>query len=75
MTDVYPLPQINSLVKLLLKLCAELPKLKWIAGHESLDTSQVQASDNPDTLRLPQKGSGPPVSLESFWLLPSKCTD
>jgi len=48
MTDAYPLPQIDSLVKLLLKLSAKLPKLQWIAGHESLDSSQIQASDNPE---------------------------
>ncbi len=54
MTDVYPLSQIDSLVKLLLKLGAELPTLKWITGHESLDTSQIQTSDNPE-LRVNRK--------------------
>ena len=59
MTDAYPLPQINNLVKLLLKLSAELPKLKWITGHESLDTSQIQTSDNPELLVNRKMDPGP----------------
>ena len=59
MTDVYPLSQINSLVILLHKLCAELPELRWIAGHESLDTSQVRASNDPELLVYRKKDPGP----------------
>ena len=59
MTDAYPLPQTNNLVKLLLKLRAELPKLKWITGHESLDTSQIQTSDNPEHLVNRKMDPGP----------------
>jgi len=59
MTDAYPLPQINNLVKLLLKLSVELPKLKWITGHESLDTSQIQTSDNPELLVNRKMDPGP----------------
>lgn len=59
MTDAYPIPQINNLVKLLLKLSVELPKLKWITGHESLDTSQIQTSDNPELLVNRKMDPGP----------------
>jgi N-acetylmuramoyl-L-alanine amidase len=48
MTEAYPVPQINSLVGLLLHLISELPNLEWIAGHASLDTSRVPATDRPD---------------------------
>ena len=59
MTDPYPMTQIDSLVRLLQKLSAELPKLKWIAGHESLDTSQIQASDNPELFVCRKMDPGP----------------
>ena len=59
LTDEYPLTQINSLVKLLHKLCTELPGLKWIAGHESLDTSQVRASNNPELFVYRKMDPGP----------------
>ena len=59
MTDTYSLPQINSLVKLLLKLSSELPNLEWITGHESLDTSQIPASDNPEILVCRKRDPGP----------------
>ena len=59
MTDVYPLSQINSLVKLLHKLSSELPGLKWIAGHESLDTSQVRASNDPELFVYRKRDPGP----------------
>jgi len=59
MIDAYPLPQINNLVELLLKLSSELPKLKWITGHESLDTSQIQTSDNPELLVNRKMDPGP----------------
>jgi N-acetylmuramoyl-L-alanine amidase len=59
MTDAYSLPQVNSLVYLLLKLSAELPSLAWIIGHESLDTSQIRASDNPELFVCRKKDPGP----------------
>jgi N-acetylmuramoyl-L-alanine amidase len=59
MIDAYSLPQINSLIGLLLKLSNELPNLEWIAGHESLDTSQIQASDNPEIFVCRKKDPGP----------------
>jgi len=75
MTEVYTVPQISSLVALLMSLCAELPSLKWIAGHESLDKMRVQASDNaeipahrkkaPQTL-FPWKGLLSVIRLKRF---------
>ena len=59
MTDAYPLSQINSLLSLLHKLRAELPNLEWVTGHESLDTSQIQASDKPQLFVNRKKDPGP----------------
>jgi len=59
MTDAYPLSQIDSLISLLLKLRAELPNLEWVAGHESLDTSQIQASDKPQLFINRKMDPGP----------------
>ena len=39
--------QIEATVRLLEQLQDELPKLRWIAGHDQLDTREVPASDNP----------------------------
>jgi len=59
MTEVYPLPQINSLLDLILRLSAELPNLEWISGHESLDTSRVPATDRPDLQVFRKRDPGP----------------
>jgi len=59
MTEAYPSAQIRSLVALLLHLSAELPSLAWIAGHDSLDTSRVAASDNPVVLVYRKRDPGP----------------
>ena len=59
MTEDYPLPQLNSLVGLLLQLSSDLPRLRWIARHESLDTTRVQSSDNPDLLVSRKIDPGP----------------
>lgn len=48
MTEPYPERQIKSLVLLLSSLSTVLTNLKWVAGHEELDTSCVAASDNPE---------------------------
>ena len=41
-------------------LAAELPSLRFIAGHEELDTEQVAASDDP-ALRVPRKRDPGPL--------------
>jgi len=47
MTEPYPEKQIQSLVLLLSMLGNALTNLKWVAGHEELDTSYIPASDDP----------------------------
>jgi len=59
MTESYTPSQISSLIALLTLLCSELPGLRWIAGHESLDTSRVPATDNPGFLVYRKRDPGP----------------
>ena len=47
MTEPYTAAQIASLRALLSQLKTDLPNLTEIAGHEDLDTNQVEASDDP----------------------------
>ncbi len=47
MTEPYPQAQIDALIELLNLLRAELPALRTIAGHDTLDTDTVPASDDP----------------------------
>lgn len=46
MTEAYPPAQIEALIALIAWLRSELPGLRWIAGHEELDTGTVPASDD-----------------------------
>ena len=46
MTEPYTPAQIESLRALLARLRTDLPNLAEIAGHEDLDTSEVDASDD-----------------------------
>jgi N-acetylmuramoyl-L-alanine amidase len=55
----YPAPQIDALIGLLQQLRAELPNLRWIAGHEDLDTEQVAASDDPQQTVARKRDPGP----------------
>ena len=59
MTEAYPPPQVHSLVGLLLQLQTDLPNLRWIAGHEALDTGTVPASDKPDVQIRRKRDPGP----------------
>lgn len=47
MEEPYPDAQIEALLSLLATLSVDLPALRWIAGHEDLDTGLVPASDDP----------------------------
>jgi N-acetylmuramoyl-L-alanine amidase len=47
MTEPYSAEQIAALRALLSRLQTELPQLVEIAGHEDLDTGEVEASDDP----------------------------
>ncbi|MNW00334.1 hypothetical protein D3C71_1958100 [compost metagenome] len=47
MSEPYPEAQIAALVRLLEWLPQAVPSLRFIAGHEQLDTALEPASDNP----------------------------
>lgn len=59
MTEPYEPQQIRSLVELLLVLQRELVSLRWIAGHESLDTAEVASSDSPNVPVRRKRDPGP----------------
>lgn len=46
MREPYPPAQIDALLELVADLKARLPSLRYIAGHEDLDSSTVPASDD-----------------------------
>lgn len=54
MDEPYTEAQIASLIALLRQLSATLPNLRFIAGHEDLDTAQVPASDD-ETVSVQRK--------------------
>ena len=54
MGEPYPAAQIVALQDLLESLQQELPSLKFIAGHEELDTTEVPASDD-ETVQVRRK--------------------
>ncbi|MGY0558311.1 N-acetylmuramoyl-L-alanine amidase [Lysobacter sp. A421] len=54
MDEAYTDAQLSGLIQLLTGLCATHPALRWIAGHEDLDTASVAASDNPG-VQVPRK--------------------
>jgi N-acetylmuramoyl-L-alanine amidase len=47
MSQAYPQAQISSLLGLLQELERKLSSLRWITGHETLDSSRVSATDDP----------------------------
>ncbi|WP_202845609.1 N-acetylmuramoyl-L-alanine amidase [Luteimonas saliphila] len=60
MDEPYPDAQVESLLALLARLRATLPALRFIAGHEDLDTDRVPASDDP-AVRVPRKRDPGPL--------------
>lgn len=60
MGEPYTAAQVQALIALLASLRQELPALRFIAGHEDLDTTQVEASDDP-ALRVARKRDPGPL--------------
>ncbi len=48
MYDKYPPTQIDSLIGLITKLQQQLPSLKYITGHEDLDTRLIPSENDPE---------------------------
>lgn len=59
MAEPYPEAQLAALDALLATLVADLPTLRWIAGHEELDAGTVAASNDPDVLVRRKRDPGP----------------
>jgi N-acetylmuramoyl-L-alanine amidase len=59
MTEPYTEAQIASLVALIRQLRRELPNLRWVAGHEDLDTADVPASDDAARTVKRKRDPGP----------------
>jgi N-acetylmuramoyl-L-alanine amidase len=73
MDEPYPDAQIDALIALLARLQTEHPTLRFIAGHEDLDTAREPASDDPTREVFRKRDPGPrfpwdrvmqPLSLE-----------
>ena len=59
MREPYSDAQITGLLALLHSLQVELPSLRFIAGHEDLDTTRVPASDDAEVLVQRKLDPGP----------------
>lgn len=59
MDEPYTEAQVAALTALLLRLQDELPSLRFIAGHEDLDTAEVEASDDPSCKVRRKRDPGP----------------
>lgn len=59
MDEAYTAAQVRSLIALLRMLQTGHPMLHLIAGHEDLDTTQVEASDDPNRKVRRKRDPGP----------------
>lgn len=59
MDEAYTEAQIEALIALLQALCARIPQLAQIAGHEDLDLDEVEASDDPALKVRRKRDPGP----------------
>jgi N-acetylmuramoyl-L-alanine amidase len=59
MNEPYTDAQIQSVVNLLTQLKTDCPNLKFIGGHEDLDTAQVPATDDETILVFRKRDPGP----------------
>lgn len=59
MSEAYPAAQIDALLALLADLRRRCPQLVEIAGHEDLDVTEVESSDDPDVKVRRKRDPGP----------------
>ena len=59
MDEAYPPAQIEALLALLADLQARMPSITQIAGHEDLDTDEIEASDDPGRRVRRKRDPGP----------------
>ncbi|MEO7259546.1 MAG: N-acetylmuramoyl-L-alanine amidase [Luteimonas sp.] len=59
MDEPYPEAQIAALIGLLAQLQSQLPALRYISGHEDLDTEMEAAFDDPAVLVARKRDPGP----------------
>ena len=59
MAEPYSEAQIAALIALLQRLQADYPTLAFIAGHEDLDTTEVEATDDPTKKVRRKRDPGP----------------
>ncbi|MEO6137037.1 MAG: N-acetylmuramoyl-L-alanine amidase [Luteimonas sp.] len=59
MHESYTDAQLIALVALLHDLQQAVPNMKWIAGHEDLDTADVPATDDPERTVRRKRDPGP----------------
>jgi N-acetylmuramoyl-L-alanine amidase len=60
MEEPYPEAQIAALLALLAQLQREFPSIKYITGHEDLDTATEEALDDPN-VQVPRKRDPGPL--------------
>lgn len=59
MDEPYPPAQIEALIALIADLQERIPSIRQIAGHEVLDTDEVEASDDPSRKVRRKRDPGP----------------
>ncbi|MFD0738707.1 N-acetylmuramoyl-L-alanine amidase [Lysobacter koreensis] len=59
MDEPYTPAQVVALIALLQRLQDEVPSLRLIAGHEDLDTTEVEATDDPSVKVRRKRDPGP----------------
>jgi N-acetylmuramoyl-L-alanine amidase len=59
MTEAYPAAQIDALLALIFDLKLRCPRLARIAGHEDLDLTEVDATDDPSVKVRRKRDPGP----------------
>lgn len=66
MSTPYPTAQLDALQSLICLLKARIESLEWVAGHEMLDVTKIQATDNPDLMVFRKRDPGPMFPWEEM---------